>query len=291
VRSGVLALLLLAGCRVAEPPAPDVAAQIEGEAVRYARFESYLQQAVGDPDAVLASDVLTALFDQFLDEELLVRLAREQGFAPQEPKPSEPRPAGRPANRSMARPAIEALLAERAPAPTEAEIAAWYNAHRDELRRPERVLLRQILVEDRRTAEEALRELSAGAEFQQVADRLSRTVGGGVGGLQGELAREDLPPDFADIIFSLREGELSRLVPANYGFHIFQVVRRLPAAVAPLAEVRDEVGDRLRRQQADERLAAMVAEARKRYDVEVYPRNLPFNYEGSYAASQTDHPR
>jgi hypothetical protein len=297
-----LGLLQLAACRASEPPAPDVVARIDGEALRYSRFETYLEQAVGDPDTVLASDVLTALFDQFLDEELLVRLARAEGFAP---RPDPPRPAQTPARTeagpaapplppappAAVRSAIEALLAARTPAPTAGEIAAYYAAHRGQFSRPERVLLRQILVEDRATAEEAVRQLAAGADFQQVARSLSRDAGGGFGGLQGELARRDLPPDFAEVIFGLREGEVSRLVPADYGFHLFQVVRRLPAAVAPLAEVRDEVRDRLRRQQADRRLAALVAEARTRYHVEVYPRNVPFNYEGSYAATHTDRPR
>jgi PPIC-type PPIASE domain len=300
------AALLLAACGGSEPPAPDVVARIADEEIRYPRFEAYLQQAVGDPDAVLTSDVLTALFDQFLDEQLLVRLAadragrgdrsgRSDGGDGGDGGDRSGQPSARPlaaaAAPQPARRAIEALLAaDRGAEPGEAESVAWYEAHRADFARPERVLLRQILVEERAVAEQALGQIAAGAEFQEVARSLSRDASAGFGGFQGELSRADLPPDFAEVIFALREGEVSRVIPADYGFHIFQVVRRLPAAVAPYEAVRDEVRDRLRQQRADQRLAALAAEARKRYDVEVYPRNVPFNYEGSYAP-QTDHPR
>jgi peptidyl-prolyl cis-trans isomerase C len=271
VRTAAAALLLLAlgfaGCRRPAPPAPDVAARLGGADVRYAQFESYLARAIGDSENVAASDVLTQLFDQFLDEQLLVRLAVDRGLA----RGADPRRA------------IDALLQQGLAAePDEAQVAAYYRAHAREFARPERVRLRQILTEDRATAERALREVAAGADFAAVAARLSRDPSAAAGGDQGVLARGDLPPAFADVIFSLRPGEVSRVVPAGYGCHLFQVVERLPAAVAALPEVRGEIRDRLRRERADRRLAALVREGRKRYNVVVYERNLPFDYEGSY---------
>jgi parvulin-like peptidyl-prolyl isomerase len=189
----------------------------------------------------------------------------------------------RPSNTHSAaarRRAIDELLRSDLKAqPSEAEVAAYYEAHRDEFARPERVQLRQILTEDRATAEKALREINGGADFAKVADRLSR----GAGGYQGELSREDLPPAFADIIFSLQPGEVSRLVPADYGFHIFQVVSRSPAEVVPLAAAREEIAGRLREERADQLLAQLVQEARRRYNVQLYERNLPFEYRGSYS--------
>ncbi|HEX5760311.1 MAG TPA: hypothetical protein VF121_14075, partial [Thermoanaerobaculia bacterium] len=75
-----------------------------------------------------------------------------------------------------------------------------------------------------------------------------------------------------------------------YGFHLFQVVERLPAAVVPLAAARPEIVRRLRRERADRRLRALVEEARGRYTVAVYERNLPFHYQGNYSAPQNPTP-
>jgi hypothetical protein len=269
------ALVLAAACRPGPPPAPDVVARIGETEVHYSAFESYLARTAGDGETVLASDVLSQIFDQFLDEELLVRRAAERGLV---------RSAGADGAGARRR-AIDALLrADLKAQPGEPEIAAYYQAHREEFARPERVRLRQILTEDRATAEKALREIAAGADFGAVAARLSRAPGSsGTDGDQGELSRQDLPPVFADVIFALQPGEVSRLVPADYGFHIFQVTSRSPSEIVPLAAARAEIAGRLREQRADQILAELVRDARRRYNVELYERNLPFEYRGSYS--------
>ncbi len=272
-------VLLAAACQRAAPPAPpapDALARLGDADVRYAEFERYVARSVGDGGSdgggggALGSDVLSELFDQFLDERLLARLAADRGVVPAAA-------AGDP------RRAVDALLAG-APGqdPGDAEVALYYRRNAAEFTRPERVTLRQLLTGDRRTAERARREIVAGAPFAEVARRLSGGPRADSGGYQGELARTDLPPSFAELIFALRPGEVSAIVPADYGFHIFQVVDHKPAEVVPLAAARGEILARLRQRRADELLRSLVREARGRYTVKVYERNLPFGYAGSY---------
>lgn len=269
--AAALLLAALLGCD-RPPPSPDVAARLGDADIPYARFEAYVRRAVGETEAPLESGVLTQLFDQFLEQELLVRLAAERGLATVQTAETAPRRA------------IDALLKDaRAQDPGEAEIARYYQQHRQEFSRPERVRLRQILTEDRRTADAAVRELSDGAAFDELARRISRDPSAASGGFQGELSREDLPPAFVDLVFGLQPGQVSPVVPANYGFHIFQVTERLPAEVAPLPQVRGEIVERLRQQRADRLLGELVTEARNRYNIVVYERNLPFHYEGTYS--------
>ncbi|HXO42888.1 MAG TPA: hypothetical protein VN999_15675, partial [Thermoanaerobaculia bacterium] len=52
-------------------------------------------------------------------------------------------------------------------------------------------------------------------------------------------------------------------------------------AVAPLEAAGAEIAARLRRERADRDRAALVQQARARYNARVYERNLPFEYEGS----------
>jgi PPIC-type PPIASE domain len=275
----ILALSLgaAAACRRRPaPPAPDVAANLGGTEIRYAEFQDYLSRTLSDSDTVMASDVLSQLFDQFLDERLLQRLAVDRRLVP---------PGSAP------RVAIDALLREAAGGPaSEADLAAWYRLHRQELARPERVRLRQILTEDRRSAEQARQAILRGEDFAAVARGLSHDAGVASGGYQGELARSDLPPAFVDVIFSLRPGEVSRVIPAEYGFHLFQVVARLPAEVMPFEEARGEIAARLQRERADRAMSALVRQGRGRYNTKVYERNLPFNYEGSYGETHSSKP-
>ena len=270
-RVSVLLFLALA-CRRAEPLAPDVAAQIGDQEVRYSEFEEYLERTADDSDGVLGSDVLSQLFDQFLEEKILVRIAADRKLLP-----------GGPGAHWGPREATDALLGDLEKSePTDQEIAAWYEAHRQEFVRPERVRLRQILTEDRASAERALQEIAAGGDFAELARRLSQDPSAATGGYQGELSRENLPPAFADVIFALKPGEVSKVVPAEYGFHVFQVLEHFPAGAVPLAEARDEIRERLRQERADRLLADLVRDGRSQYNVVVHRRNLPFNYQGSY---------
>jgi hypothetical protein len=267
--------LLLAACQRAAPPSPDAAASVGDTDVRCAELESYVARNVGESPSTLGSDVLSELFDQFLDERLLIRLAADRRLV---------RPTGDPGD---ARRATDALLADGLrQEPGEAEISRYYQEHREEFARPERVRLRQILTADRKAAEEARREIAAGTPFEAVSQRLSKGPRADGGGYQGELARGDLPPSFADLIFALKPGEVSPVVPAEYGFHLFQVTEREPAEVVPLAAARGEILGRLRQQRADQLLRSLVQEARSHYNVKVYERNLPFAYQGSYSHAQ-----
>ena len=271
--AALLALAAALACsRQPAPPGPDVVAHLSGSELRYAEFEGFLRANVGESGGALASAALSRLFDQFLTEEALRRLAVERGLAAAD----APRAA-----------AAEALLAaERAGAPAAADVEAFYAAHALDFRRPERVELRQILTEDRLMAERARRELAAGARFEEVLARLGGAAAQPASGDQGALARDELPPAFAELVFRLQDGQVSEVQAAEYGFHVFQVVRHLPAETLPFESARAEIVAKLAAERADAALARLVSEARSRYAVEVFDRNLPFNYRGVYPVTR-----
>lgn len=246
-------------------PAADVAAQVGDRRVPYAEFEAYLAaNAIADAPS-LDSRVLSRLLDQFLDELLLRRLAEEEGM-----------PAG------GSRAGIGQLIAQNSVAVDRAEIDEYFAAHRGRFRQPERVRVRQILVEDLATAERAARELASGAPFEAVARDLSQGPRAKVGGDQGVLGREDLPPEIAERIFGLMVDEISEIVSADYGFHIFQVTERFAPTDLPLEAVEPGIVDELREQKRAEAVATLRDRAAKRYNASVYSRNLPFRYQGRF---------
>jgi len=271
--AGLLLAAAISGCGD-EPPPPgsDVAARIAGEDVRLVDFQSHLGEVAGGPDEALASEALSQLLDQYLEERMLIRLAADRQL---------------PVAGTDAAAAAEALLAaEPVRADSDADIAAWYSAHAAELARPERVELLQILTEERGAAERARRELTSGADFSEVAARVSIDPAAASGGQRGWFAREDLPPTFADLLFRLPEGGVSEVIEVDYGFHVFRVEAKQPAATPTLEQARPEIERRLAAERADRALARLVADARSRYAVEVFDRNLPFAYRGSFPVSR-----
>ena len=249
-------------------PSPDAVAVLGDREILYADFAARVEQQTDSPAAALESPVLSRLLDQYLTELLVMRVAEDRGVARDGADPRD---------------ALSALLAS-APVqlPTPAEEKARYQAEKDRFTLPERVRLRQILVESRKAADEAKAELARGEPFAEVARRHSQDPSAPYGGLQGELAHDDLPEEFADVIFSLKPGEVSDVVAAAYGFHIFQVTARLPGRVVPFSEAEPRLRREMRQQRARAWLDKLVEQAKSRYTVRVYERNLPFDYDGTY---------
>ena len=263
----VMVACMTSACSNRGLPPPDVIARIGGQELPYADFENYLRDNSVDSETGMSSEILSSLFDQYLDEALLGRLAVDQGHAGED----EPRQQ-----------AIEAMVQDLLPsAIAEAEIEEFYSQHQSDFHRQENVILRQILVEDRAVAEMALQAIETGMAFDEAARMYSQGPGAELGGLQGQLSRIDLPPAFADLIFALDVGEVSEIVAADYGFHLFQVIDKRSEADSTLDEVRDAIVDRLLHESRVGIVEQLVERARSSYNVSIYARNLPFNYAGS----------
>lgn len=273
-RLAIALLLAGAACTRTEPlPDPDVVARLAGEPIRNAEFEAHLRTILGEQGEALASEALSQLLDQFLIERLLVRAAVE---------------AGRVEPGADAASAADALLAlEPRPAPTEGDIAAWFARNRARLALPERVELAEIRTEDRLAAERARREILAGADFAATAGRVSTGPAAERGGRQGVFARDELPPAFAAVVFRLDVGGVSEVVEADSTFHLFQVLSRRSAEEPTLEGARARALAALDAERADRSLARIVAAARSRYAVEVFDRNLPFAYRGTFPLARS----
>ena len=245
-----------------------VVARIGNEDFRYEDFHDYVEEALGGDASRFGSAVLSRLFERFVDDQLLLQLARDRGLVDGE---------------ATVHQAATRLLEASPPVVSWSEIERYYAEHRSDFAQSLRVRLRQILVQDRAAAELALAELEAGVDFGEVARLRSLGPGASSGGLQGELSREDLPPALADIVFELGEGEWSELLEAEYGFRLFEVERFLPEETLTLTEAAPRVRTLLEEAQSEELVRTAAAEARQEYNLRVAVERLPFEYHGALA--------
>ncbi len=267
VSLGAVALLAaVAGC-APPPPPPDVVARLGGQAISYAVFEAYVEESVPAIGAPIDSAVLSRLFDRFLEEALLVRLAAGRRQAP--------------SDRAAA---IASLVAQRTPPVTQAEISAYYESHRAELALPARVDLWQLLIDEREVAAEAVARLTRGEPFHHVAGTLVPEGETVEVWTQQAVVVADLPPAYAAAVSRLPVGGVSPMLEAEDRWVVFQVARKLPAGEPSLAAAAPAIAERLAARRGAEAREALVAEARERYDLEVFDRNLPFAYGGRFRA-------
>lgn len=262
-----VAAMSAAGCGVPG----DQIARVGGRGVQVTELQSYLTAVTSEPWQDVDPRVASTLLDQYLDQEIVAAAARQRGG---EPVPAEP--GARSARvRTLLRevcgepPALDAAIVE---AETERRLAEV---------RPRRARVRQILIDDRGIADEAVRRLEGGESFEVVAGELGRSPEMGV---ELTLVAEGvLPPELDEVVFSLVPGEVSAPVQTPAGFHLLEVVEIVPAGPpargAAEAAARRDLAERSRRDFMRDCIDRTATEL----GVTVHARHLWFEYRGRYA--------
>jgi hypothetical protein len=233
-----------------------------GESVRRSDFDRYVAavQARSGGGGPIDPAVREGLLGAFLEERALVIEARHRGLLPK----------GAPAADEAA--AVTRLMATAVPAPevTDAEIEAWHASHPDELRVPERVTLRQVLVPTLNEARDVRRRLGKSRDpriFDTIARAQSKGPEAAVGGFMGTFERGQLPPELEAAAFGLPEGATSEPVQTPLGYHVLKAESRQPAREIPFEEARERIRDRLVREKRAAAERAFVADVMARAKV------------------------
>jgi peptidyl-prolyl cis-trans isomerase D len=160
----------------------------------------------------------------------------------------------------------QALRASIAPTPQQVE--AHYQANLQQFSNPEQVHAQHILLKTagkdaaavRKQAESILKEAKApGADFPALARKYSEDdASKGSGGDLGFFGRGSMVKPFEDAAFAMAPGQISDLVETDFGFHVIKMLEKRAAGQRPLAEVKDQIAEQLKWQQAQERATALA---------------------------------
>ncbi len=117
------------------------------------------------------------------------------------------------------------------------DVRLFYKEHRDSMPKiPTRYEFAQIVIKPevsveadkalRKKLEEIRQRAINGENFSKLAVLYSDdTESAKMGGLLGDyLSRAELVPEFAAVAFRLKEGEISRIVKTDFGYHIIQMI-------------------------------------------------------------------
>jgi len=157
-------------------------------------------------------------------------------------------------------------LAPRARVP-ESALQAYFEEHRHEYAQPERVQVRQIVVEERTKAEGLHAQLEQGTDFASLARANSLAPEAPAGGELPPFARGELPEAF-DRAFELAPGQISAVIESPYGFHIFLLERKLPASEPKFDDVRAKLEAELSQRQLEELRREWVRGLRKSAEIQ-----------------------
>jgi peptidyl-prolyl cis-trans isomerase D len=151
------------------------------------------------------------------------------------------------------------------------QIERYYNDNIQQYSTPEQVRASHILLKTegkddaavKKQAEDLLAQLKKGANFEELAKKNSQDEGSAVkGGDLDFFGRGAMVPEFDKVAFELQPGQLSDVVKSQFGYHIIKVTDKRPASQKPLSEVRSQIEDTLKYEQAQtaaQKLADQVA--------------------------------
>ncbi|MCF6210001.1 MAG: SurA N-terminal domain-containing protein [Gammaproteobacteria bacterium] len=101
-------------------------------------------------------------------------------------------------------------------------------------------------------AKEVLERIRAGESFAALASEISEDPGStDMGGDLGFISQGVMEPDFEQVAFVLNEGDVSEPVLTSFGFHIIKVDEIRVGEAKPFEEVRDELLEEYRRDEAE----------------------------------------
>lgn len=139
--------------------------------------------------------------------------------------------------------------------PTEEQIAAAYEEHRNEYVTPEKRDISQIVVASKADADKALAELQAGKPLAEVAKAIAKMEEADT--KLGLVTKDTLPPDLGNAVFSTAEGSFGGPVQSPLGFHLFRVNKIEAGTARSLDEVRAEVTAIAAREDASNQIASL----------------------------------
>jgi len=153
--------------------------------------------------------------------------------------------------------------------PTDAELAAFYAAHRDEYRPPDRVTFWHVFVSRGPDAETTLARARRDPPEEAVRHGDSFAVSPHVIAQSTSQVAKIFGADVARTVESAEMRTWTGPVPSPYGLHLVWVEARERGTPPPLAAVRQRLVERWQDEERARRVVALIRELERRYPLHV----------------------
>jgi len=167
---------------------------------------------------------------------------------------------------------------------TKDETQKFYDEHKQELERPEQVILSEILIAPtkperegdkvpdptpdqlaaaEKKANDVLAEVKKGMKFDDAARKYSDGNTAQDGGLLGDFKRGMLAKELEDKTFAMKTGEITDVIRTKQGFIILKVNEHNQAGIPPLKDVEPNVQEAIYMQKLQPALRAYLTKLRE----------------------------
>jgi peptidyl-prolyl cis-trans isomerase SurA len=168
--------------------------------------------------------------------------------------------------------------------PSKEEEQKFYEAHKSELARPERVKLSEILISTDQVgddpqklaaaqskADDLLKQIKAGANFEEVAKKQSQGPSAAQGGDLGYFERGKLAKQLEDLTFNMKIGEVSDVIRTKQGFVILKVTEHQTPGIPSFSDVEGRMQEAVYMQKLQPALREYLKKLRDDAYIDVRP--------------------
>lgn len=152
---------------------------------------------------------------------------------------------------------------------TDEEIEKYYNSNTESFKTPESVQASHILVKTEEEANDILKEIENGLSFEEAAGKHSSCPSKAKGGDLGSFNKGQMVPEFENAAFGMEEGQVSKPVKTQFGYHIIKLVDKKEPTTSDFAEVKDQIRQFLMGRKQNNLYIAKTTELRDKYDVKI----------------------
>lgn len=264
---------------------------VEGTEYTNADYLKYINVTTSQEFESLAPEALQELMQSFIEEKLLLHAAEEAGVSLTQDETQRyiQGVLGNNAGGESLKgnpdtgPFLDKYLVEKFTAGliqgldvASEEIEQYYEEHKRDFLRPDRVKVSQILLETQEQAVAALEKVKRGSAeiFRETARTMSTGMEAARGGVMGIFAMGQLPVEMDQVIFQLKEGEVSQIVESAYGYHIFRLDEKLEQTLMSLEDAAPEIRKILLNRKIESFMATYLDELKNRLDWTFYSDRL-----------------
>lgn len=274
-----VAVVAPAGAQTADKKAPEskadnvsmdtVVANVNGEAISMGDMMAAKNDLPAPYNQAAMKDLYEPLLKEMIERRLIAAAADKAELT------KDPTIARR-LKETRARILQEEFLRRRVePALSDEKLRARYQATAQS-GGEEEVHARHILVESKKDADAVIAELEKGGKFEELAKTKSTGPSGSKGGDLGFFKKSAMVPEFADVAFSLKAGEVSEPVKTQFGWHVIKLEARRKAPPPPFESKVKE----LRQAVVAEEVRKLIGELSKDADIKTFnpdgsPRKTP----------------
>jgi peptidyl-prolyl cis-trans isomerase C len=252
------------------PPPPDpVVATVNGDTIRLKDVGAAIGQLPAEVRQQMPPQVLYGkVLDQLVSRKALLIQARKSGL--------DKDPGVQRQMQAAADQVLQSAALQRAVLPkvNEEAIKAAYDKEYAGKPGETEVHARHILVDSQAKAQDIIKQLDAGAKFEDLAKKYGdpKDAATQQGGDLGFFKKADMLPEFSSVAFSLKPKEYTHTpVHTRYGWHVIQVLETRVSTPPTYEQEREQIRQKL----LQEDVGAAVAQAKAGLKI------VEFNADGS----------